>query len=776
MTFEHLRVLELGDDPALSFCCLQMARWGAQVVVGESFVGDLPSRSPRKNGVSLMWRYLTLNKSLVSDGLSQLALDADVIVTNHTLAELADHGIKPGPQTIFHRVVPFASHGSFNGMGGSPILLEAASGFLVCNGEPEREPARMPANIVSYVVGVHACVATLAAIIKRLATGEVEEIETSQLDALTTTVPFVRSQYLEKAEGRHGGPATGVRLYPIGSGRISGNLLDPLTFSQVLAELDVPEDGIPENLSTAEKRRNQKELSAFLADQSNHADSERVFKGVMNRGAPRFGLFQSPRDLLTNQQVESLDFLNLYSDSALGNSMYPGLSAKITPFQAPDLRLAKREHVRRWTGQRLTSGSKKRGRRPLEGLRIVDFTQAWIGPFASMMLADLGADVIKVESHKRVDVWRNWRGVLPDGFVRNSNAHYYNVSPNFNSTNRNKREIAIDLNHADGVTVAKDLIASADVVMSNFTPRVMRKFGLDFDSLRGVKPDIVYVCWSGYGEEGPYRDFRANGATIEAMAGWDALFGYRDGDPMVMGFYQTDAFTGLQMAACTLMGVINRDLTGNAQNVRGSMLETAISYIGEEILAASLNLPLIRLGNRHPDFAPHGVFPTIEPDRWLAVACRTNDEWRCIKSVIEFDSNEFDEVSERLNHPDKVEELLTSWTRSQTREDAAAALRAAGVPAVPVVDSLEILSHPEFANRNWFQKQSHPDLRDVLHSGFAWEFSKSELSAELPPPRLGEHSEVILQELGYSVGRIEELFANETIGCVLERSTKEGSG
>ena len=311
--------------------------------------------------------------------------------------------------------------------------------------------------------------------------------------------------------------------------------------------------------------------------------------------------------------------------------------------------------------------------------------------------------------------------------------------------------------------------------MSNFTPRVMRKFGLDFDSLLHVKPDVVYVCWSGYGEVGPYKDYRANGATIEAMAGWDALFGYRDDDPMVMGFYQTDAFTGLQMAACTVIGVINRDLTGDAQNVRGSMLESAISYIGEEIIAASLELPLVRWGNRHPDYAPHGIFPTIEPDHWVAVVCRSDSEWGCLKSVIGIDSDEFDTTAKRLKLADEVEKVVTSWTRTRTREEAVEALRDADVPAVAVLDSLEILSHPEFASRDWFQKQSHPDVRDVWHSGFAWRFSKSELSAEFPPPRLGEHSKEILEELGYSSERIGELFNTDTIGCVLTRSIEGAS-
>lgn len=775
MNVKHLRVLELGDDPALSFCCLQLARWGAQVTVGEAYVGDLPRRSPNVNGASLMWRYLTANKILLTHDLADLAADADVILTNRTLSELAEDGIEPGSETIFHRVVPFASGGVYEGMGGASLLLEAAAGFLLCNGDPDREPARMPANIVSYVVGVHACVATLAAVIKRINTGEVDRIETSQLDALTTTVPFVRSQYFERADERHGGPATGVRLYPIGKGRISGNLLDLLTFSHVLAELGLADDEVPESLNSADRRRNRSNLSNFLSEKSEGIDPETVFEGVMKRGAPRFGLFQTPHDLLSNQQVEALGFLKQITDAALGELTYPGLPASISALEPPDLQFSQNKLNHQWIRDRIPTRQGKSGNRPLEGVRIVDFTQAWIGPFATMMLADLGADVIKVESHTRVDVWRNWRGILPDGCVRNPDANEYNISPNFNGTNRNKREIAIDLNHRDGVAVAKDLIATADVVMSNFTPRVMKKFGLEFDSLRNLNSDIVYVCWSGYGDVGPYRDYRANGATIEAMAGWDALFGYFDRDPMVMGFYQTDAFVGLQMAACTLIGVINRDLTGESQNVRGSMLESAISYIGEEIIAASVGMPLERWGNRHPNYAPHGVFPTIDQDQWVAVVCRSDVDWRRMKSVIEFESDAFDARTERLNRVDEVEELVTSWTRTLTRDEAADALRAAGVPAVSVVNSLEILDHPEFTRRNWFQKQTHADVRDMWHGGFAWRFSGSELSADLPPPRLGEHSEEVLKELGYSTNRISELFNNNTIGCVLTRSEAEAS-
>lgn len=211
-----------------------------------------------------------------------------------------------------------------------------------------------------------------------------------------------------------------------------------------------------------------------------------------------------------------------------------------------------------------------------------------------------------------------------------------------------------------------------------------------------------------------------------------------------------------------------RNIAGEAQNVRGSMLEAAIAYIGEEAIAASLNLPLVRWGNRHPDLAPHGVFPTHNPDRWVAVVCKSDDTWRRLKSLIGFQTDKFDKCSDRLRHVDEVEELVSSWTQTQSSDDVVKVFHAARVSAVAVVDTLEILAHPEFTSRNWIKKQSHPDVRDIWHSGFAWRFL-TELSADLPPPRLGEHSAQILAELGYSAKRINALFTNDTIGTVLTR-------
>ena len=382
-----------------------------------------------------------------------------------------------------------------------------------------------------------------------------------------------------------------------------------------------------------------------------------------------------------------------------------------------------------------------------------------------MMLADLGADVIKVENHRRPDIWRNSRPASRT--LRNPNAHPFNTSANFASTNRNKRGIAVDLNDERGRNVARELIRTADVVASNFTPRVMRKFGLDHASLASTKHDIITVTWSGYGETGPYADYKANGATIEAMAGWDALFGYADGDPMVMGFYQMDAITGLQMAACTLLGLVHRDLTGEGQEVAGSMIASAVPYVGEEVIRASLFGRNTRWGNRHPAMAPHGVYPVQGDDQWIALACRDDQEWQTLAGLIGMDDDALNSLAARRAAEDEIDARIADWSRCRPRETAIREAVAAGVPAAPVLDVLEILDYPEFAAREWFPEQHHPDLGTLRYGGFPWAFDRGELAAERPPPRLGEHTSEILAEIGLDASEVDALYRDDVVGTVL---------
>ncbi len=749
-----LRVLQVGTDVSVAYCGLQFALWGSDVAL---------LRVPGEAGNdALTERFLSANKRLITRTAE--AEGADVLLTARSPAALASLGVDAG-HAIVSRIVPYAENGVLDGTPSVPLLLEAASGYLSINGSPGREPVRAPANLVAYIVGASAFGATLAAVHKRLATGEVERVVTSGLDVLASITPFLRSQLAGRADQRHGGPATGVRLFPVGDGKVSLNLADESTFATALAVLGIDRAAVPADLDTsAQRHADPTALGEFLRSNSLGRSATAFFKAVIEAGAPRVGLFQEPHELLDNEHMQAIGYFRTLNDPQHGAIAYPGMPASMSRIDPPPLEPLRASEAG-WQAADLMSGRHRSRRRPLEGVRIIDFTQAWIGPFATTMLADLGADVIKVESHRRPDIWRNSRP--PTRTLPNPNAHPFNTSANFASTNRNKRGIAIDLNDERGRNVARELIRTADIVTSNFTPRVMRKFGLDRTSLVWTKPDIITVTWSGYGETGPYADYKANGATIEAMAGWDALNGYADDDPMVMGFYQMDAITGLKMAACTLLALVHRDLTGEGQEVAGSMIAAAVPYIGEEVMRASISGGNTRWGNRHPGMAPHGVYPVQGDDQWVALACRDDEDWQKLAKLIGMDAEASKSLAARRAVEDAIDARIAGWSRCRSRATAVAEAVAAGVPAAPVLDVLEILEYPEFAARDWFPEQHHPDLGTLRYSGFPWCFACSELAAERPPPRLGEHTREILTEVGFDAAEIDALYRDDVVGTVL---------
>ena len=748
MALEKLRVLELGSSLAVAYCGLQFSRWGAQVYVQPQ--PQLAQAAPQQGSESLTYRYLTANKIQIKkpqDWYDQV----DLII--------CDQPFDQHVSAVVHQITAFP-----DGLDLAPdspaILYEALSGFLSVNGEPDREPARMPGNMVAFIAGVSAFAASLAALHKRLRTGCIEKIRTCELDALTTITPFVRGQHTGEPDRRHGGPQTGVRIFSIGDGLISANLFGKSTFNKTLEILRLNDEDVPDHLKTPTQRYDVEALNDYLKAVSDHQTAEQFFDEMSRAGFPPVGLYKNPAQLLQEKHLDTIGYFQHLNDPILGRLAYPGAPARFDRIAQPEpVPLTDEAPVE---GERLQfPPSHPSADRPLAGVRIIDFTQAWIGPYATMLLADLGAEVIKIESHKRVDVWRNWPGNIPSTLMMNPDAHPLNTSGNFNSTNRNKREIALDLTQPEGVAIAKSLIKDADIVIDNYTPWVMQKFGLDYETLTSINPDLICIAWSGYGRTGPYADFKANGTTIEALAGWDSLFGYHDGDPMVMGFYQADAITGLQLAACTLLALLHRDLTGEGQFVAGSMIEAAVSYIGEEILLASCGEQNKRWGNRHPDVWHQGIYPCREADAYLAIACRTETEWQHLRACIGCAGN--------IATPDAIDKAVSAWSRQLNRAAAIRILRRAGIACSEVLDALEVLSHPAFTSRDWFRPQVHPDMGEKFFGGFPWRFEHSALIAHLAPPRLGEHTAEILTEIGYSPAAIDQLFASDVVGCVLSQ-------
>jgi crotonobetainyl-CoA:carnitine CoA-transferase CaiB-like acyl-CoA transferase len=568
---------------------------------------------------------------------------------------------------------------------------------------------------------------------------------------------------------REGGTEAGVRILPCSNGWASFLIADP-RYRRVLGEvLAIPEAEWPADLYEGGYHERVAKTLAFFSRYTRRMTVEAVFEALEARGIV-CGKVVSPSGLLSDPQLDSRDFFR-----SAGGARHAGPAARLrnremTPIRpAPELDDTVSPQSLGWALREAPSASGS-AELPLAGCRVLDLTQAWIGPFATLILADLGAEVIKIECHTRPDVWRQ-ASPQPTA-ITNVVAERVNRSFYFNSVNRNKRDLALDLRTPEGRDLFLRLVKDADVVAENYTPRVMDRFGLGYATLAEVKPDLVMMSSCGFGKTGPLSDYKTNGSAIEGLAGWDWLHRYPDGEPVLMGFYQADAICGLQMAALTLVSLIGRGRDGGGEAIDGAMLEASAGYIGDLILQAQFEGEAQLTSNRDPDFAPHGVFRCSGEDRWIAIAVTDDAAWARLASAPRtpeaFSRPDWRTRAGRQASEDALETALEAWTRTWDADELMAALQARGVAAGVVRGCTECLSEPHLAARDWFKPMTHPDLGEHLYNGFPWRFSECALSATLPPPRLGEHSEALLKELlGLSDAEIEALKAKNVTGSVL---------
>jgi crotonobetainyl-CoA:carnitine CoA-transferase CaiB-like acyl-CoA transferase len=408
-------------------------------------------------------------------------------------------------------------------------------------------------------------------------------------------------------------------------------------------------------------------------------------------------------------------------------------------------------------------------RGPLAGLRGIVLTQAWAGTYATELLGLLGADVVQVEVCKRLDSWRGGRDT-PLGASLASVAtaeHPWNCNPLYNSVNLNKRCIALDLQAEAGLAVFRRLLPFADFVAENFSPRVLGNLGISYEEMRAIKPDVILCSLSAYGHTGPWTNAPGIGGTIEPTSGMSALLGYRDGPPMNSGQMYPDAVAGLNGFAGIVTAIYHRDRTGEGQYIDLSMQEANLTFIGERALeyAVTGRVPE-RLGNRHHTFAPHGIFPCAGDDRWIAIACETEAQWRGLCEVAgwhgdsRFESNRSRKVNE-----DALEVAIGTWTASQDRDELAAKLAGAGVIAAAVSTGSEVASDAGLRERGVVRDVAHAEAGPWPQAASPFHFSRTPADEVRPAPRLGEHTfEVLSELLGMTQSEYEALVASGVSG------------
>jgi crotonobetainyl-CoA:carnitine CoA-transferase CaiB-like acyl-CoA transferase len=391
---------------------------------------------------------------------------------------------------------------------------------------------------------------------------------------------------------------------------------------------------------------------------------------------------------------------------------------------------------------------------PLVGLRGIVITQAWAGAFCTEMLGLLGADIIQVEVRKRPDSWRgDYHAPIAKMLQEIATAeHPWNCNALYNSVNLNKRCITLDLATPDGLDIFKRLLPFADVVAENFSPRVLGNLGLGYDVMKAINPRVIVCSLSAYGRGGPWENVPGIGGTIEPTSGMSALLGYPDGPPMNSGQMYPDAVAGLHALSAILTALHHRNRTGRGQYIDLSMQEANLVQVGDAALEYQLTgVVRARMGNRHHTFAPHGIFPCLGDDRWVALACESDAQWSAFCEAAGHNDwcsdPAFATNAGRKADEDSLETAISGWSRTWDRDELVRHLRGAGVIVAPVLTARELAADSRLRERGVVVEVEHeetgrwPQVANPLH------FSRTPATEVRPAPLLGQHTAEVLAEL-----------------------------
>jgi crotonobetainyl-CoA:carnitine CoA-transferase CaiB-like acyl-CoA transferase len=788
---DDIRALDMSDGIAGAYCAKLLADAGADVLKVEPPTGH-PLRKWSHSGAvgtdgdpdGALFRYLAAGQDSIVVDLDEasgrrevldLAARSDVVIESFAPGHLAGRGLGVSELHRVNRTLTLVSITPFGQMGPrradarNEFLLQALAGSLDLHGDGQGPPLAVGGRLGEWAVGAFAAAGVLAGRAATRRTDRGEHVDVSALECLAVTLVCYPPLFAALPGGtRRTGVFTMVPgVEPCRDGFVGLSTITVQQWHDFLALIE--RHDLVERTEWSDQKVRQRNLDEVRAEIRPWL-LEHTCVEITERAA----LFRLPAAPVCNgASVASLPHVAeraLFRPNPRGGFPHPRppfrTSATSERPIAPAPRLGEhRAELRRDRAaqQVETRDASVATTLPLDGVRVIDLTAFWAGPFATQYLATLGADVIKVESVRRPDPIR-FNVTVP-----RTEDQWFEQGYLYLSVNLDKRGITLDLSDRRGRELFLQLVATADVVVENFTPRVIEHLGLAYDDLCAVRPDIILLRMPGWGLEGPWRDRPGFASTMEQASGMAWVTGYEDGPPLPPGI--CDPMAGAHGAFAVLAALEQRRETGAGQQIELSMIDMAVNVAAEQVIemAAYGNL-MERVGNRGATASPQGVYRCADPDGWVAVAVGTDAEWQALRRVLAGsdlgDDPSLAHADGRRAAHDRLDEHLTSWCAGRERDDVLAAFRSAGVPAEPVVSGYDADRDSQMLARGFWQSLEHPVVGVQRYPGWPMRLASSPRRWHRShAPLLGQHNEEILgKELGLSAEELDALREAHIIG------------
>jgi crotonobetainyl-CoA:carnitine CoA-transferase CaiB-like acyl-CoA transferase len=769
---DDLVVLDVSTSLGGAYCAKLLADAGATVTLIEPPDGA-PMRRQAWQGEleagadGALFRYLRHGQRSMTEPPPDVLNAADVIITSGPSEwGSAEQIAADRPGAIVISITPYGLTGPYADRPATEFTVQADSGALAIRGTADRPPIQMGGRIVEWVAGAYAAVGALASRRRQLLMGAGDLLDVSVCEVANVTGSNF-SDLFNSLAGRPAldRPARTVEIpsiEPTADGWVGFNTNTREQFDAFCLLIERPDllDGEWWRLQTRQAR----------ADEWNSMVREWTTQHPTADIVERAALLRIPVAPVSDGEavlgLEHAQIRGVFQDDPTGTFKFPRRPWSIDGETVPAVRPAPAlgEH----NGQALPA----RASRPkppavrtaaLDGVRVLDLTAWWAGPSSTALLAALGADVVHIESARRMDGMRTAGGMF---FGRDQ---WWDYSAFFLSANTNKSDVTLDLDTEQGRSLLLRLIEQSDVVVENFTPRVLEAFGLDWAAVSAANPQAVMVRMPAFGLSGPWRDRPGFAQTMEQITGLAWLTGHVDDQPRIQRG-PCDPNGGLHAAFGALAGLARRDRTGRGCLVEAPMFEAALAVAAEAVLEwTAYGNRIARDGNRSPYAAPQGLYACTGTERWLAVSVETDEQWRALTGVLDRpdladDPALGDRLGRRAQH-DRLDEAIGSWAAGLDLDKAVDVLIAAGVPAAPATDPRRASEHPQMSARGFFENVPHPVVGTHPTSGLPWRATGVDRWIRTPAPTLGQHNTDILGgRLGCTDEELSKLEADGVIG------------